>query len=74
MKTLSERTLANMETVLEEVCRDFPHGGDHELRRHVAAKLKESAEEGRATLAELRAVAQAAMREVAKGMDRAPST
>ena len=66
MKTLSERTLANMDSVLEETCRDFLHGGDHGLRRHVAAKLKESAEEVRATLGELRAVAQAALREVAK--------
>ena len=66
MKQLSDRTLANMETVLEEVCRDFPHGGDHELRRHVAQKLKESAEEGRSTLVELRSVAQAGLREVAK--------
>ena len=66
MKTLSERTLANMDSVLEETCRDFPHGGDHELRRHIAEKLKESAEEGRSTLAELRAVAQAALRDLAK--------
>lgn len=36
----------------------------------VAAKLKESAEEGRATLAELRAVAQAALRDVARQRTR----
>jgi hypothetical protein len=74
MENLSERTTANMDSVLEETCNGFPNGGDHELRRHIAEKLKESAEQGRSTLAELRAVAQAALREAVKRMHRAPST
>jgi len=43
-----------MDPILEESCRLFPNGGSHELRRHIAQKIKESAEEGRSTLAELR--------------------
>jgi len=61
MKQLSDRTLANLEIVLEEACRKFPNGGDHELRRHIAEQLKSSAENGSSTLAKLRAVAHSAL-------------
>ena len=39
MATIEERTTANMEVVLEEVCRSLEHGGDHEIRKHIAQKL-----------------------------------
>jgi len=66
MKQISERTLANMDTVLEETCHSFPNGGDHELRRHIAEQLKLNAEQGSVTLIQMRAVAQRALREVVK--------
>jgi hypothetical protein len=36
MTGIDERTAANMDVVLEQVCRDLPHGGDHESRKHIA--------------------------------------
>jgi hypothetical protein len=50
--------------VLEEVCRDLPHGGDHESRKHVAQRLMQSAEKGNVTLEELRTVAHRALSEL----------
>jgi len=47
MGNLSERTLANMDTVLEETCHGFVNGGDHELRRYIAEQLKLNAEQDR---------------------------
>jgi hypothetical protein len=55
-----------MDTVLEETCRDFPNGGDHELRRHIAEQLKLNAQQGSVTLIQLRAVAQKALKEVVR--------
>jgi hypothetical protein len=66
MKQLSDRTIANMESVLEETCRGFPNGGDHELRRYIAEKLKASAGNGSSTLGEFRAIAHNALNEISK--------
>jgi hypothetical protein len=66
MDNLNERTLANMDTVLEETCHGFANGGDHELRRYIAEQLKLNAEKGSVTLIQLRAVAQRALREAVK--------
>jgi hypothetical protein len=33
---LTERVKANLDVVLEETCRELPHGGDHERRRVIA--------------------------------------
>jgi hypothetical protein len=38
MGKIDERTAANMNVVLEQVCRELPHGGDHEKRKHIAQK------------------------------------
>jgi hypothetical protein len=43
MTKLDDRTLADMDFVLEETCKVFPNGGDHESRRYIAQKLKLSA-------------------------------
>ncbi|MEY9418030.1 hypothetical protein ABIF69_004472 [Bradyrhizobium japonicum] len=43
MTELDDRTMANLDFVLEEVCRSLPHGGDHELRKQIAEKLLQSA-------------------------------
>lgn len=66
MKELDDRTKANLEVVLEEVCRGLPHGGDHELRRRIAEKILESAVAGNTTLASLTEVAKAALAEATK--------
>jgi hypothetical protein len=57
MTKIDERTIANMDVVLEEACRGLPHGGDHEIRKHVAKKLMQSVKKGNATLEGLRSVA-----------------
>ena len=50
MGNLNERTLANMDTVLEETCHGFANGGNHELRRYIAPEqLKLNAEKGSVT-------------------------
>jgi hypothetical protein len=66
MAKLDERTIANMDFVLEETCRVFPHGGDHERRRFIARKLKLCARTGNVTLGELRTVAHSALKELTK--------
>jgi hypothetical protein len=66
MKKLDDRALANMEVALEDACKRFPNGGDHESRRHVARKLMQSAKKGNTTLGELSAVADGALRELLK--------
>lgn len=57
MAKVDERTIANMDVLLEEVFGDVPHGGDHESRKHVVKKLIQSAKKGNVTLDGLRAVA-----------------
>jgi len=66
MSKVSERTTANMDSVLEEVCRVFPNGGDHERRKYIAQKLKQHAMQGNTTLTVLRTVAQSALKEITK--------
>jgi hypothetical protein len=66
MTVLDDRTLANMDVVLEEACRNFPNGGDHETRKYIAQKLKLSARKGNTTLGGLSAVAQSAIQELSK--------
>jgi hypothetical protein len=61
MTKIAERTIANMDVVLEEVCRHLPHGGDHESRKYVAKKLMQSAKKGNVTLEGLKPVASRAL-------------
>jgi hypothetical protein len=63
MTKIDERTIANMDVVLEEACRGLPHGGDHEIRKHIAKKLVQSVKNGNATLEGLRSVAGRALAE-----------
>jgi hypothetical protein len=39
MVEFNERTQPNMDVVLEEICTEFPHGGDHESRKFIAEQL-----------------------------------
>lgn len=64
MIELSERTKANMDVVLEETCRQLPHGGNHDSRRFVAERLIEAAQSGHSTLGELGIVARRALAEI----------
>jgi hypothetical protein len=66
MPKIDERTAANMDVVLEQVCRDLPHGGDHESRKHIAQKLMQSAKKGNVTLVGLRTVANRALSELSR--------
>jgi hypothetical protein len=63
---IEERTTANMDVVLEEVCRRLPHGGDHESRKYIAKKLMQSAKKGNVTLEGLRPVASRAFSDLSK--------
>jgi hypothetical protein len=58
---IDERTAANMDVVLEQVCRGLPRDGDHESRKHIAQRLMQSAKKGNVTLEGLRAVASRAL-------------
>ena len=64
MSELNERTIANMDFVLEETCRILPNGGDHERRKYIAQRLKRHAMQGDTTLTDLRVVAQSALKEI----------
>ena len=64
MDEFDERTRANMDVVLEEICREMPHGGDHVSRRFIAERLMECAREGRSSLTELNSVARRALLEL----------
>ena len=66
MSELSDRTMANLDVVLEEACRALPHGGDHETRKRIAQKLIEAAMAGKTTLSALTEVAHAAIAEDVK--------
>jgi hypothetical protein len=66
MSKLDDRTVANMNVVLEDACRRFPNGGDHERRKYIAQKLKLSAQKGNRTLGGLSGVAQSALQELSK--------
>ena len=66
MTKLGDRTIGIMDLVLEETCRVFPNGGDHERRRYIAQKLKLSAKKGNTTLDGLRSVANSALQELTK--------
>jgi hypothetical protein len=64
MTKIDERTTANMDVALEEACRDLPHGGDHETRKHIAQRMRQSTKKGNVTLQELRTVASRALSEL----------
>ncbi len=61
---LSRKAKVNMEFVLEEVCREFPHGGDHEARKFIAVQLSEAVERGQTTIEKLEAAARQALNDL----------
>jgi hypothetical protein len=64
MAQVDERTIANMNVVLDEAFAGVPHGGDHESRKRIAKKLLQSAKKGNVTLDGLRAVAREALHQL----------
>jgi hypothetical protein len=55
-----------MDVVLDEICSNLPHGGDHESRKYVAKKVMQSVKKGNGTLEGLRPVASRALSELSK--------
>jgi len=61
LSDLDQRTQADIDVLLELVCRELPHGGRHEDRKYIAERLIECAGSGRTTLEDLRTVARRAL-------------
>lgn len=68
MSEFNDRTQANLDTVLEETCRELPHhGGDYKTRKYIAEhkyiaeQLIAAARSGKSTLGDLRVVAGRAL-------------
>jgi hypothetical protein len=53
-----------MDVVLEEICKNLPHGGDHESRKRIAEKLLQGAKKGNVTLEGLRTIGSRAFAEL----------
>jgi hypothetical protein len=70
MKHFDDRTLANLDVVLEQTCRSLPNGGDHEVRKKVARRLLATARRGMITLGRLTRVARTAFAEATKPGER----
>jgi hypothetical protein len=56
-----ELTKANMDIVLDEICAELPHGGDHDSRKFIAEQLMQAARAGKTTLNELTYVGRRAL-------------
>jgi hypothetical protein len=61
MSEFDDRTQANMDVVLDEVCAELPNGGDHKSRRYIAEQLMQAARAGKTTLKELTYVGRRAL-------------
>jgi hypothetical protein len=61
LSDLDQRTQADIDAVLELVCRELPHGGHHEERKYIAERLIGCAGSGRTTLGDLQTVARRAL-------------
>jgi hypothetical protein len=66
MIRIDDRTTANMDVALEQVCKNLPNGGDHETRKYVAEKLIQAAKKGNTALGAFETVARRALLEVTR--------
>ena len=67
MQKLDERTTANLDVVLDNVCRSLPNnGGDHDSRKFIAKRLLRAAQQGKTTLGALKAVARQALQKLSR--------
>jgi uncharacterized protein YbaP (TraB family) len=65
MHTFDDWTAANMEVVLENICRSLPNGGgNHDSRKFIAKKLMRAAQRGDKTLGALETAARRAFEEL----------
>lgn len=53
-----------MDVVLDEICSELPHGGDHESRKAIAEELLQAARAGKTSLRELTYVGRRALTQV----------
>jgi hypothetical protein len=68
MQKFDERTTANIDVVLNNICRDLPNsGGDHASRKFIAKKLVRAAQRGERNLGTLEAVARRALQKLSAG-------
>ena len=65
MKSFDERTQANLDVVLDEICSQLDHGGDHASRKFIAKQLIQAACGGKTTLSELTSVGRRALSQLA---------
>lgn len=61
LSEFDERIQANMDVVLDEICGELPHGGDHESRKAIAEQLMQAARGGKTGLRELTYVGRRAL-------------
>jgi hypothetical protein len=61
LSEFDERTQANLDVVLDEICSELPHGGDHESRKAIAEQLMQAARGGTTGLRELTYVGRRAL-------------
>lgn len=62
MVKFDDRAIANMDVVLEQVCRTLsPIGGDHESRKFIARKLMRAARNGETRLKGLEVIGRRAL-------------
>jgi hypothetical protein len=59
----TEPVRVHLEKVLRDVCRTFPNGGDHEIRKLIAGKLLDGTGAGISSARDLRAIAMRALLE-----------
>jgi hypothetical protein len=64
MGEFDAHTRSHMEMVLEEVCGNLPHGGEHEIRKYVAERLIDAARCGKTCRDDLLPIALRALSEV----------
>ena len=64
LSEFDERTQANMDVVLDEICSELPHGGDHESRKLIAEQLMQAARGGQTGLRELTYVGRRALTQI----------
>ena len=64
LSEFDERTQANMDVVLDEICGKLPHGGDHESRKAIAEELMQAVRDSKTGLRELTYVGRRALIDV----------
>jgi hypothetical protein len=68
------RAKANIEVVVEQICRSLPHGGDAEVRAFIAHRLADAVQAGLTTLGELGIVGRKALADYEAGRSESSTT